>query len=47
MVVIDYVILAAYLLFLLTLGPVFNRFNRNASDYFRAGGTMDPETSSG
>ncbi len=40
MAIIDYVILAAYLLFLLTLGPIFNRFNRNASDYFRAGGTM-------
>jgi Na+/proline symporter len=37
---IDYVILAAYLLFLLALGPIFNRFNRNASDYFRAGGSM-------
>lgn len=37
---IDYIILAAYLLFLLTLGPVFNRFNKNASDYFRAGGAM-------
>lgn len=37
---IDYIILGAYLLFLLTLGPIFNRFNRNASDYFRAGGTM-------
>lgn len=37
---VDYIVLASYLLFLLTLGPVFNRFNRNASDYFRAGGTM-------
>ena len=37
---IDYIILAAYLLFLLLLGPIFNRFNRNASDYFRAGGAM-------
>lgn len=37
---IDYVILATYLLFLLALGPIFNRFNRTASDYFRAGGSM-------
>jgi Na+/proline symporter len=34
------VILAAYLVFLLALGPIFNRFNRNASDFFRAGGSM-------
>src|SRR5215203_3978217 len=40
MAAIDYIILGAYLLFLLTLGPIFNRFNKNASDYFRAGGTM-------
>jgi Na+/proline symporter len=37
---IDYVILAAYFVFLLALGPIFNRFNRTASDYFRAGGAM-------
>ena len=37
---IDFTILAAYLLFLLMLGPIFNRFNRSASDYFRAGGAM-------
>jgi Na+/proline symporter len=37
---IDYTILGAYLLFLLALGPIFNRFNRSASDYFRAGGAM-------
>jgi Na+/proline symporter len=37
---VDYVILGSYLVFLLTLGPVFNRFNRDASDYFRAGGAM-------
>jgi SSS family solute:Na+ symporter len=40
MLAIDYIILGAYLLFLLTLGPVFNRFNKSASDYFRAGGAM-------
>jgi Na+/proline symporter len=37
---IDFIVLASYLVFLLALGPVFNRFNRTASDYFRAGGTM-------
>jgi Na+/proline symporter len=37
---IDYVILGSYVVFLLALGPVFNRFNRNASDYFRAGGAV-------
>lgn len=40
MALVDYIVLASYLVFLLTLGPIFNRFNRNASDYFRAGGTM-------
>jgi solute:Na+ symporter, SSS family len=40
MLAIDYVILAAYLVFLLALGPIFNRFNKSASDYFRAGGAM-------
>src|SRR5688572_32238191 len=40
MLAIDYLILAAYLVFLLALGPIFNRFNKSASDYFRAGGAM-------
>ena len=37
---IDYVILATYLVFLMAMGPAFRSFSKDASDFFRAGGTM-------
>lgn len=36
----DYVIIGAYLLFMLAIGVVFRRMSKNTSDYFRAGGAM-------
>lgn len=36
----DYVIIGAYLLFMLVIGLVFRRMSKNTSDYFRAGGAM-------
>ena len=36
----DYVAIAFYLAFMLSMGPVFMRFSKTASDYFRAGGGM-------
>lgn len=36
----DYLILGAYFTMLLTIGWVFRRINKNASDYFRGGGNM-------
>jgi Na+/proline symporter len=36
----DYVVVGAYLLFMLGVGPLYARFNRTASDYFRGGGGM-------
>lgn len=33
----EYLVVGAYLLFVLGLGFVFNKFNRNVSDYFRSG----------
>ena len=40
MTTIDLIVIGAYLVFLAALGPIFSRFNRDASDYFRAGGAM-------
>jgi unsaturated chondroitin disaccharide hydrolase len=40
MSVYDYLALAFYLGFMLSMGPVFMRFSRTASDYFRGGGGM-------
>lgn len=40
MSVYDYIVLAFYLAFMLSMGPVFMRFSRTASDYFRGGGGM-------
>lgn len=37
---IDYIIIGSYLIFLMGMGPAFRSFSRNASDFFRAGGTM-------
>lgn len=36
----DYIIIGAYLLFMLVIGLVFRRMSKNTSDYFRAGGAM-------
>ncbi len=40
MTVIDYIVVVAYLLFILALGPVYQRFSSTASDFFRGGGGM-------
>lgn len=37
---LDYIVIGFYLVFMLILGPVYRRFNRTASDYFRGGGGM-------
>lgn len=36
----DYLIIAVYLLFMLSVGVAFRRMSRDTSDYFRAGGAM-------
>lgn len=36
----DWLVIGFYLLFMLALGPVFKSFSRNASDFFRGGGSM-------
>lgn len=36
----DLIVVAFYIVFMLSIGPVFKRFNRNSSDYFRGGGSM-------
>jgi SSS family transporter len=40
MTTIDYVVIGVYLVFMLALGPVYQRFSSTASDYFRGGGGM-------
>ncbi len=40
MTIVDYIVVATYLAFVLALGPVYKRFSKTASDYFRAGGGM-------
>lgn len=37
---VDYLVIAFYLGFLVAIGFVFRRFNRDISDYFRGGGSM-------
>ena len=37
---IDYIVVALYLIFMLSIGPVYGRFSSTASDYFRGGGGM-------
>lgn len=34
---LEYLVVAVYLLFMMAVGVVLNRFNRNSSDYFRSG----------
>lgn len=36
----DYYVIAFYLLFMLSLGPIFKSFSKNASDFYRGGGNM-------
>jgi SSS family solute:Na+ symporter len=36
----DYIILGFYFVFMIGIGVMFRRFNRDISDYFRGGGTM-------
>jgi Na+/proline symporter len=40
MTVYDYVVVVFYLAFMLSMGPLFMRFSKTASDYFRGGGGM-------
>jgi len=36
----DYVVIAFFFLFMLSLGPIFKRFSKDDSDFFRGGGQM-------
>ncbi|HWZ96092.1 MAG TPA: hypothetical protein VNW30_12925 [Opitutaceae bacterium] len=36
----DYAVIAIYLCFIACLGPVFSKFSKNSSDFFRGGGNM-------
>lgn len=36
----DYYVIVFYLLFMLSLGPIFKSFSKNASDFYRGGGNM-------
>jgi Na+/proline symporter len=36
----DYISIAFYFIFVVTVGAVFSRRNKNTSDYFRGGGIM-------
>ncbi|MCJ7778013.1 MAG: hypothetical protein MUP16_06840, partial [Sedimentisphaerales bacterium] len=38
--VYDYIVIAFYLVFMFTVGPVYKSFSRTASDYFRGGGSV-------
>ena len=38
--VYDYIVIAFYLVFMFSLGPVYKGFSKTASDYFRGGGGM-------
>jgi solute:Na+ symporter, SSS family len=40
MSIYDYVVIVFYLAFMLSMGPLFMRFSKTASDYFRGGGGM-------
>ncbi len=40
MSIYDYIVIGVYLVFMLTLGPVYKNFSKTASDYFRGGGGM-------
>ena len=36
----DYAVIAIYLCFIACLGPIFSKFSKNSSDFFRGGGNM-------
>lgn len=40
MTIYDYIVIGAYLTFMLALGPVYKSFSKTASDFFRGGGGM-------
>jgi Na+/proline symporter len=40
MSVFDYIVIGVYLIFMLSLGPIYKSFSKTASDFFRGGGGM-------
>lgn len=36
----DYIVIGVYLVFMLSLGPIYKSFSKNSSDFFRGGGGM-------
>ncbi len=40
MSVYDYIVIGVYLVFMLSLGPIYKSFSKTASDFFRGGGGM-------
>lgn len=40
MTIYDYIVIAVYLIFMLSLGPIYKSFSKTASDFFRGGGGM-------
>ena len=38
--VYDYIAIAFFFLFMLALGPIFKRYSKDDSDFFRGGGQM-------
>ena len=40
MSIYDYIVIGVYLVFMLSLGPIYKSFSKTASDFFRGGGGM-------
>ncbi|MDF7808071.1 hypothetical protein P4E94_11525 [Pontiellaceae bacterium B12219] len=40
MTIYDYIVIGVYLVFMLSLGPIYKSFSKTASDFFRGGGGM-------
>lgn len=40
MTIFDYIVIAVYLAFMFSLGPIYKSFSKTASDFFRGGGGM-------
>ncbi len=40
MSIFDYIVIGVYLVFMLSLGPIYKSFSKTASDFFRGGGGM-------
>ena len=38
--VYDYIVIGVYLVFMLSLGPIYKSFSKTSSDFFRGGGGM-------